>query len=73
MKKFAAPLLAVAATSVSLGTAAAQAIAAQSIANPQTGFGGLLQLNPDPSVAWVMAVGFLGAVVLRRTRSGPMN
>ena len=73
MKKYAAPLLAVAATSVSLGAAAAQALAAQSITNPHGGFGGLLQLNPDPSVAWVMAVGFLGLVVLRRTRSGPMN
>ena len=72
MKKFAAPLLAVAATSISLGAAAAQAIASQAL-GPQAGFGGLLQLNPDPSVAWVMAVGFLGLVVLRRTRSGPMN
>ena len=26
----------------------------------------------DPAFAWVLAVGFLGAVVLRRTRSGPM-
>ena len=73
MKKLAAPLLAVAATSISLGAAAAQAIASQALAGPQGGFGGLLQLNPDPSVAWVMAVGFLGLVVLRRTRSGPMN
>ena len=67
MKKYAAPLLAVAATSYSLG-AAAQAMTA-----PQGGFGGLLHLNPDPSVAWIMAIGFLGLVVLRRTRSGPMN
>ena len=67
MKKFAAPLLAVMATSLSLG-ATAQAITA-----PLDGFGGLLHLNPDPSVAWVMAAGFLGLVVLRRTRSGPMN
>ena len=66
MKKYAAPLLAVAAGSLSLG-AAAQALTA-----PQS-FGGLLQLNPDPSVAWVMAAGFLGLIVLRRTRSGPMN
>ena len=67
MKKFAAPLLAVAATSMSLGATA------QAMTSPQGGFGGLLQLNPDPSVAWIMAVGFLGLVVLRRTRSGPMN
>jgi hypothetical protein len=73
MKKLAAPLLAVAATSISLGAAAAQAIASQALSGPQAGFGGLLQLNPDPSVAWVMAAGFLGLVVLRRTRSGPMN
>ena len=67
MKNFAAPLLAVVAGSVSLG-AAAQALTA-----PQGGFGGLLQMNPDPSVSWLMAAGFLGLVVLRRTRSGPMN
>ena len=67
MKKFAAPLIALTATSASLGAAA------QAMTGPQGPFGGLLQLNPDPSVAWVMAVGFLGLVVLRRTRSGPMN
>jgi hypothetical protein len=67
MKKLAAPLLAVAATSMSLGAAA------QAMTSPQGGLGGLLHMNPDPSVAWVMAVGFLGLVVLRRTRSGPMN
>ena len=71
MKKFAAPLLAVAAGSLSLG-AAAQAMTA-ALSAPHGNFGGLLQLNPDPSVAWVMAAGFLGLVVLRRTRSGPMN
>jgi len=67
MKSFAAPLLAVTAGSISLG-AAAQALTA-----PAGGFGGLLQLNPDPSVAWLMAAGFLGLVVLRRTRSGPID
>ena len=67
MKKLVAPLLAVAATSMSLGATA------QAMTSPQGGFGGLLHLNPDPSVAWIMAVGFLGLVVLRRTRSGPMN
>ena len=67
MKKYAAPLVAVAATSMSLGATA------QAMTSPHGGFGGLLQLNPDPSVAWIMAVGFLGLVVLRRTRSGPMN
>ena len=71
MKKFATPLLAVAATGVSLGAAAAQAIASQAM-GLQGGSGGLLHMNPDPSAAWVMAVGFLGLVVLRRTRSGPM-
>lgn len=28
--------------------------------------------KPDPTVAWLLAFGFLGIVVLRRTRSGPM-
>ena len=29
--------------------------------------------GPDSSVAWPFALGFLGLVVLRRTRSGPMS
>ena len=28
--------------------------------------------KPDPTVAWLLAMGFLGVIVLRRTRSGPM-
>jgi hypothetical protein len=67
MKNLAAPLLAVAAGSLSLGAAA------QAMTSPQGAFGGLLQLNPDPSVSWLMAAGFLGLVVLRRTRSGPLD
>jgi len=40
--------------------------------------GGLAALTdlfarPDPHTAWLLAVGFLGIVVLRRTRPGPMN
>jgi hypothetical protein len=27
--------------------------------------------KPDATVAWLLALGFLGVVVLRRTRSGP--
>ena len=64
--ELAAPLLAVAATSLSLGATGA------ATAGP-AGWGQILQMNPDPSVAWVFAIGFLGLVVLRRTRSGPMN
>jgi len=26
-------------------------------------------IHPDPAVAWLMALGFLGLVILRRTRS----
>ena len=29
--------------------------------------------RPDPHAAWLLAVGFLGIVVLRRTRPGPIN
>jgi hypothetical protein len=29
--------------------------------------------KPDPQTAWLLALGFLGIVVLRRTRPGPMN
>jgi hypothetical protein len=28
--------------------------------------------KPEPTIAWLLALGFLGLVVLRRTRSGPM-
>jgi hypothetical protein len=37
-------------------------------------FASLQQQNHsvDPSLAWMLAAGFLGIVVLRRTRSGPM-
>jgi hypothetical protein len=27
--------------------------------------------KPEPAMAWLLALGFLGLVVLRRTRSGP--
>jgi hypothetical protein len=69
MKNIAAPLLALVATSLSLG-AAADAVTGLAGGN---GFGRILHMNPDPSVAWMLAIGFLGLVVLRRTRSGPMN
>lgn len=29
--------------------------------------------KPEPQTAWLLALGFLGIVVLRRTRPGPMN
>jgi hypothetical protein len=37
-------------------------------------FASLQQQNHsvDPALAWMLAAGFLGVVVLRRTRSGPM-
>jgi hypothetical protein len=37
-------------------------------------FASLQQQNHsvDPVLAWILAAGFLGIVVLRRTRSGPM-
>jgi hypothetical protein len=67
MKQFAAPLLALAATSLSLGAAA----------NAATGLAAgpsqMLHANPDSSIAWILALGFLGLVVLRRTRSGPIH
>jgi hypothetical protein len=36
--------------------------------NQQPG-GSLLSAGPDPGIAWLMALGFLGLVVARRTRS----
>jgi hypothetical protein len=67
VRKLAAPLLALAATSLSLGAAAAAAT------GTPDGWGHILRMNPDPSFAWVFAFGFLGLVVLRRTRSGPLD
>ena len=29
--------------------------------------------SPDPSLAWILAIGFLGLIVLRRTRSGHLD
>jgi hypothetical protein len=54
--KQAAKLLAMSATFLSFG-AVAQPLA-------------LTSSSPDPSTAWLLALGFLGLVVLRRTRSG---
>ena len=61
MKHLSAALLALAATTFPLESAAAG------------GWEQIVHANPDPSVAWMLALGFLGLVVLRRTRHGPMN
>jgi MYXO-CTERM domain-containing protein len=37
--------------------------------NLQSGSSSLLSDGPDPGIAWLMALGFLGLVVARRTRS----
>jgi hypothetical protein len=37
--------------------------------NLQAAGSSLLSAGPDPGVAWLMALGFLGLVVARRTRS----
>jgi hypothetical protein len=66
MKKFAAPLIALGASTLSL------AAAAESFAG-SAAVGSFLNSNPDPSIAWPLAIGFLGLVVLRRTRTGPMS
>ena len=82
--KVAASLLGIAATAISLGatpqtvaTIAPVVVSSASVRSMHTGDNSFLTLSdttaaemPSP---WIMALGFLGVVVLRRTRSGPMS
>ena len=71
MRKFAAPVLAgLALTFGAYGSPDGMSLADGSMSL----FSSLKQENHtvDPALGWVMAAGFLGLVVLRRTRSGPM-
>ena len=81
--KLAATLLGIAATILSLG-ATPQSLAtfhpaasAAAVKTVHTGDQSFLTLSDSNSAdapnAWLMALGFLGFVVLRRTRSGPMS
>ena len=81
--KFAATLLGIAATIVSLGATPQSLPSFNGVANvvavrtAHTGDQSFLALSESNSAdapnAWLMALGFLGFVVLRRTRSGPMS
>ena len=75
----AATVLSLAATPQSLVTMAptATVISAASVRSLHTGEHSFLTLSESNASeapnAWLMALGFLGVVVLRRTRSGPMS
>jgi hypothetical protein len=81
--KCAATLLAVAATALSLQATPqslstfAPVASVASVRSAHTGEQSFLTLSESNSAdapnAWLMALGFLGFVVLRRTRSGPMS
>ena len=84
--KFGATLLGIAATVVSLNATpqsiatlvpAASVVSAASVRSLHTGEQSFLTLSEsnaaDMPSPWIMALGFLGLVVLRRTRSGPMS
>ena len=81
--KFAATLLGIAATVISLGATPQSlstftpAASVASVRSLHTGDQSLLTLSDsnaaDVPSPWVMALGFLGFVVLRRTRSGQMS
>lgn len=81
--KFAATLLATAATILSLGatpqslSTLAPVASVASVRSAHTGEQSFLTLSDanasEAPSAWLMALGFLGVVVLRRTRSGPMS
>lgn len=71
MKKFAAPvLIGLALTFGAYASPDGMSLAVGSMSL----FSSLKEQNQavDPALGWVMAAGFLGLVVLRRTRSGPM-
>ena len=84
--KFAATLLGIAATVISLnatpqsipiflpGASVAGAVSVRSLHTGDHSFLTLSESNAaDMPSPWIMALGFLGLVVLRRTRSGPMS
>ena len=83
--KFVATLLGVAATVISLNATpqavttipAASVMSAAAVRALHTGDQSFLTLSEsnaaDMPSPWFMALGFLGLVVLRRTRSGPMS
>jgi MYXO-CTERM domain-containing protein len=84
--KIAATLLGIAATVISLGAtpqslttyapvaSVASAAAVRTLHTGQHSFLTLSDSNAaDAPSPWLMALGFLGFVVLRRTRSGPMS
>jgi hypothetical protein len=84
--KFGATLLGIAATVISLNATpqsiatlapAAGIASAASIRSLHTGDQSFLTLSESSAAEmpspWIMALGFLGLVVLRRTRSGPMS
>jgi len=84
--KFAATLLGIAATVVSLGATpqslvtmapVASVTSVASVRSLHTGEHSFLTLSESNASeapnAWLMVLGFLGVVVLRRTRSGPMS
>ena len=81
--KFAATLLGIAATILSLGATPQSLPSFNAVGNvaavrtAHTGDQSFLTLSESNSAdapnAWLMALGFLGFVVLRRIRSGPMS
>jgi hypothetical protein len=84
--KFAATLLGAAATIISLNATpqsiatiapGASLMSAAAIRSLHTGDQSFLSVSDSTAAEmpspWIMALGFLGLVVLRRTRSGPMS
>ena len=83
--KFGATLLGIAATVVSLNATpqsiatlpAASVVSAAAVRSLHTGEQSFLTRSEsnaaDMPSPWILALGFLGLVVLRRTRSGPMS
>jgi hypothetical protein len=75
MRKLAA-LVVCAAAAMPAFAATAPTVPTAQLDGPSSSWLGLpasIIAGPDSSVAWPFALGFLGLVVLRRTRSGPMS
>jgi hypothetical protein len=73
MKGFAAVLMCLAASLPLAAGADVPAPPARTLATALQNIPASILAVPEPSTAWLFGLGFLGLVVLRRTRSAPLD
>ncbi len=73
MKGFAAALICLAASLPAAAGADTPADPPRTLATALQNLPASILAVPEPSTAWLFGLGFLGLVVLRRTRSGPLD